>query len=64
MVLNAALDNGYIFLSLVAILRSVIGAVYYLNVVNRTGPPDRWRSMVQIVKCTSMLVISAAASPI
>ena len=33
MVLSAALDNGYVFLSLVAILTSVIGAVYYLNVV-------------------------------
>jgi len=33
MVLSAALDNGYIFLSLVAILTSVIGAVYYLNVI-------------------------------
>lgn len=33
MVLSAALDNGYIFLSLVAIITSVIGAVYYLNVI-------------------------------
>ena len=33
MVLSAALDNGYIFLSLVAIFTSVIGAVYYLNVI-------------------------------
>jgi NADH-ubiquinone oxidoreductase chain 2 len=33
MVLSAALDNGYIFLSLVAIITSVIGGVYYLNVV-------------------------------
>jgi NADH-ubiquinone oxidoreductase chain 2 len=33
MVLSAALDNGYIFLSLVAILTSVIGGVYYLNIV-------------------------------
>jgi NADH-ubiquinone oxidoreductase chain 2 len=33
MVLSAALDNGYIFLSLVAILTSVIGGVYYLNVI-------------------------------
>lgn len=33
MVLSAALDSGYIFLSLVAILTSVIGGVYYLNVV-------------------------------
>ena len=33
MVLSAALDKGYIFLSLIAILTSVIGAVYYLNIV-------------------------------
>jgi NADH-ubiquinone oxidoreductase chain 2 len=33
MVLSAALDSGYIFLTLVAILTSVIGAVYYLNVI-------------------------------
>lgn len=33
MVLSAALDNGYIFLSLTAIITSVIGAVYYLNVI-------------------------------
>jgi NADH-ubiquinone oxidoreductase chain 2 len=33
MVLSAALDSGYIFLSLIAILTSVIGAVYYLNII-------------------------------
>ena len=33
MVLSAALDKGYILLTLVAILTSVIGAVYYLNVI-------------------------------
>jgi NADH-ubiquinone oxidoreductase chain 2 len=33
MVLSAALDRGYIFLSLIAIITSVIGAAYYLNVV-------------------------------
>jgi len=33
MVLSAALDKGYFFLSIVAILTSVIGAVYYLNIV-------------------------------
>jgi NADH-ubiquinone oxidoreductase chain 2 len=33
MVLSAALDKGYIFISLVAILTSVIGAVYYLNLI-------------------------------
>ena len=33
MVLSAALANGYVFLTLIAILTSVIGAVYYLNVI-------------------------------
>lgn len=33
MVLSAALDNGHIFLSLIAILTSVVGAVYYLNII-------------------------------
>ncbi len=33
MVLSAALDNGYIFLSLIAIITSVIGAVYYLTII-------------------------------
>ena len=35
MVLSAALDNGYIFLVLVAILTSVISAVYYLGVIKQ-----------------------------
>jgi NADH-ubiquinone oxidoreductase chain 2 len=33
MVLSAALDKGYIFLTLIAILTSVIGGVYYLNII-------------------------------
>ena len=33
MVLSSAIDKGYIFLALTAILTSVISAVYYLNVV-------------------------------
>lgn len=33
MVLSAAMDKGLIFLSLIAILTSVIGAVYYLSIV-------------------------------
>ena len=33
MVLSAAIDSGYIFISLVAILTSVISAVYYLNLI-------------------------------
>ena len=35
MVLSAALDNGYIFMSLIAILTSVISAVYYLVVIKQ-----------------------------
>jgi NADH-ubiquinone oxidoreductase chain 2 len=35
MVLSAALDNGYVFLALVAILTSVISAVYYLNIIKQ-----------------------------
>jgi NADH-ubiquinone oxidoreductase chain 2 len=33
MVLSAALDKGYIFISIIAILTSVIGGVYYLNII-------------------------------
>lgn len=33
MVLSAALDKNLIFLSLIAILTSVIGAIYYLGIV-------------------------------
>ena len=35
MILSAALDNGYIFMSLIAIITSVIGAGYYLNLVKQ-----------------------------
>jgi NADH-ubiquinone oxidoreductase chain 2 len=33
MVLSAAIDSGYVFLALFAILTSVISAVYYLNII-------------------------------
>ena len=33
MILSAALDNGYVFMSLIAIITSVIGAGYYLNLI-------------------------------
>ena len=33
MVLSAALEKGYIFMALIAILTSVIGAVYYLRII-------------------------------
>jgi NADH-ubiquinone oxidoreductase chain 2 len=35
MILSAAIDNGYIFMSLVAILTSVISAVYYLVIIRQ-----------------------------
>lgn len=35
MVLSAALDNGYLFITVLAILTSVISAAYYLNVVKQ-----------------------------
>jgi NADH-ubiquinone oxidoreductase chain 2 len=33
MVLSAALQDGYIFITLIAVITSVISAVYYLNIV-------------------------------
>jgi NADH-ubiquinone oxidoreductase chain 2 len=33
MILSAALDNGYVFITLVAIITSVISAVYYLAII-------------------------------
>ena len=35
MVLSAALDSGYVFMALTAILTSVIGAAYYLNLIKQ-----------------------------
>jgi NADH-ubiquinone oxidoreductase chain 2 len=35
MILSAALDSGYIFMSVIAILTSVIGAGYYLNLIKQ-----------------------------
>ena len=35
MVLSASIDNGYIFISIVAILTSVIGGVYYLAIIKQ-----------------------------
>ena len=35
MILSAAIENGYIFMSLVAILTSVISAVYYLSIIKQ-----------------------------
>ena len=62
MVLSAALDSGYVFLALVAILTSVVSAVYYLNIVKQVffdklsykklsfKEEDEWESVVNIKK--------------
>ena len=42
MVLSAALDNGFVFMALVAILTSVIAAVYYLNVIKQIFFFKKW----------------------
>jgi len=44
MILSAALDSGYVFMSLIAILTSVIGAVYYLNLIKQIS------SLITIIK--------------
>lgn len=48
MVLSAALDSGLIFLSLVAILTSVIGGVYYLSIIKEMffSLPDNIESKI------------------
>ena len=35
MILSAAIDSGYIFISFIAILTSVISAVYYLAIIKQ-----------------------------
>jgi NADH-ubiquinone oxidoreductase chain 2 len=35
MILSAAVDNGFIFMALVAILTSVISAVFYLAIIKQ-----------------------------
>jgi NADH-ubiquinone oxidoreductase chain 2 len=35
MILSAAVDNGFIFMALVAILTSVISAIYYLAIIKQ-----------------------------
>lgn len=35
MILSSALDSGYVFMSFIAILTSVIGAAYYLNLIKQ-----------------------------
>jgi NADH-ubiquinone oxidoreductase chain 2 len=55
MVLSAGLDKGYIFLVLVAILTSVISAVYYLNIIKETFfYPPVYQILVLTKKITNL----------
>jgi NADH-ubiquinone oxidoreductase chain 2 len=49
MVLSAAIDNGLIFLALIAILTSVIGGIYYLTIIKEMffSLPDNVESKIQ-----------------
>ncbi len=66
MVLSAALDSGYIFLTLIAILTSVIGAVYYLNVIKEMfffSPEYKINSLLGLGQSGgSEVAVAAAAS--
>ena len=53
MVLSAALDSGYVFLTLVAILTSVISAVYYLGVIKQIFFDEREYKLSQDLKNTN-----------
>lgn len=62
MVLSAALDSGYIFITIIAILTSVISAAYYLNVVkqvffdnNQLQLDDSFKGVVQDCKVESYI---------
>lgn len=59
MVLSAALDNGYIFMALIAIFTSVISAAYYLSVVkqiffdeNNFSLSENFSNMLRFCKVT------------
>jgi NADH-ubiquinone oxidoreductase chain 2 len=61
MVLSAALDKGLIFLSLVAILTSVIGAIYYLSLIKEmffSKPEYKFNSSLENVEFKGTLVSS------
>lgn len=61
MVLSASLDGGYIFMSLIIILTSVIGGVYYLAIIKEMyfNIPDYISdNIININKNTSIIIIS------
>lgn len=66
MILSAALDNGYVFMSLLAILTSVISAVYYLVVIQviffEKPEYTKENNKVENIKNTSTSIITLSSS--
>jgi NADH-ubiquinone oxidoreductase chain 2 len=65
MVLSAALDHGYLFMSLIAILTSVIGAVYYLNIIKEiyfSSPEYKINPLVKDIKLEGIVTNNNTSS--
>ena len=62
MILSAALDNGYVFISLLAILTSVISAVYYLVVISEIffEKPEYTKEENSSISSTSAITLSSS----
>jgi len=65
MVLSAALDSGYVFLTLVAILTSVISAVYYLSIIKQMFFDDHQYELNQRLLSTKLkgVIVSSLHRP-
>ena len=61
MILTTALDNGYVFISLLAILTSVISAVYYLIIVKNIFTSE---SIYNIIENNKLSISSSMTIPI
>ena len=57
MVLSAALDNGYIFMTLVAVLTSVISAVYYLILIKNIFFEKHNQKLNSKIKNINMIIV-------
>ena len=64
MVLSAALDSGYVFLTFIAILTSVISAVYYLSVIKQIFFDEHEYELNKDFEHTTLqATVSLAATP-
>jgi NADH-ubiquinone oxidoreductase chain 2 len=59
MILTAALDNGFIFITFIAIFTSVISAVYYLFIIKTIFSEEK---VYKLVNNTSLHSISLSSS--